>query len=42
VNVIKELDSPYGLPDLVCQDFLAMEAALSFGVFAQVRRAQAQ
>lgn len=33
-NVIKELDAGYGLPDLVCQDFWATEAALSFGVLA--------
>jgi hypothetical protein len=31
-NVIKELDAGYGLPQLVCQDFWATEAALSFGV----------
>ena len=31
-NVIKELDAGYGLPELVCQDFWATEAALSFGV----------
>jgi hypothetical protein len=33
-NVIKELDAGYGLPDLVCKDFWATEAALSFGVLA--------
>ena len=33
-NVIKELDAGYGLPELVCQDFWATEAALSFGVLA--------
>jgi len=33
-NVIKELDAGYGLPQLVCQDFWATEAALSFGVLA--------
>jgi hypothetical protein len=32
--VIKELDAGYGLPDLVCKDFWATEAALSFGVLA--------
>jgi hypothetical protein len=31
-NVIKELDAGYGLPELVCKDFWATEAALSFGV----------
>lgn len=33
-NVIKELDAGYGLPQLVCRDFWATEAALSFGVLA--------
>jgi hypothetical protein len=33
-NVIKELDAGYGLPQLVCQNFWATEAALSFGVLA--------
>ncbi|MGH7144067.1 MAG: IS1380 family transposase [Planctomycetota bacterium] len=33
-NVIKELDAGYGLPQLVCHDFWATEAALSFGVLA--------
>lgn len=33
-NVIKELDAGYGLPDLVCKDFWATEAVLSFGVLA--------
>lgn len=33
-NVIKELDAGYGLPDLVCKQFWATEAALSFGVLA--------
>ncbi len=33
-NVIKELDAGYGLPDLVCKNFWATEAALSFGVLA--------
>lgn len=33
-NVIKELDAGYGLPDLVCKEFWATEAALSFGVLA--------
>ena len=33
-NVIKELDAGYGLPELVCHDFWATEAALSFGVLA--------
>jgi hypothetical protein len=33
-NVIKELDAGYGLPELVCKDFWATEAALSFGVLA--------
>jgi hypothetical protein len=31
-NVIKELDAGYGLPQLVCRDFWATEAALSFAV----------
>lgn len=31
-NVIKELDQGYGLPELICKDFWATEAALSFGV----------
>ena len=33
-NVIKELAAGYGLPDLVCKNFWATEAALSFGVLA--------
>jgi hypothetical protein len=33
-NVIKELDSGYGLPDLACKGFWATEAALSFAVLA--------
>jgi len=33
-NAIKELDAGYCLPDLVCKDFWAKEAALSFGVLA--------
>ena len=33
-TVIKELDAGYGLPDLVCKDFWATEAARSFGVLA--------
>ena len=33
-NVIKELDAGYGLPQLVCKDFWATEAALTFGVLA--------
>jgi len=33
-NGIKELDAGYGLPELVCKDFWATEAALSFGVLA--------
>jgi hypothetical protein len=33
-NVIKELDAGYGLPELVCKQFWATEAALSFGVLA--------
>ena len=36
-NVIKELDAAYGLPQLVCPDFWATEAALSFGVLAHNR-----
>lgn len=32
--MIKELDAGYGLPHLVCNDFWATEAALSFGVLA--------
>ena len=31
-NVIKELDAGYGLPELVCENFWATEAALSLGV----------
>lgn len=31
-NVIKELDAGYALPDLVCKQFWATEAALTFGV----------
>ena len=33
-NVIKELDQGYALPQLVCQQFWATEAALSLGVMA--------
>lgn len=33
-NVIKELAAGYGLPQLICHDFWATEAALSFGVLA--------
>jgi hypothetical protein len=33
-NVIKELAAGYGLPQLICRDFWATEAALSFGVLA--------
>lgn len=33
-NVIKELGAGDGLPQLVCRDFWATEAALSFGVLA--------
>jgi hypothetical protein len=33
-NIIKELDQGYGLPQLVCQNFWATEAALALGVIA--------
>lgn len=33
-NIIKELDQGYGLPQLICQQFWATEAALTLGVIA--------